>query len=257
MENYRHLQILVLAIITLLLSAVYGQETEFTGTFKAHNAAFTLRFKPMTDSFHGTLQTSNGVFPLKGEVHQQEMKGIVYTEIGNYDFSATSGKNKLIVLFQGVTYQYLRLSQDHELDNVDLTPYFKDTPNNKMGNLELYAQQIAGSQLVYYQRTSLFNDSMASSMTYVNFCKDGRFGVNYEGSFSVEGDYGGNAHGANYGSNFGTWKVIPGQNGPALQLNFANGGEGIYPINPQQLYTGRWRIGNTQYALQKGKVICR
>ncbi len=264
MRNYQRSKLLgpVFIFICLFVTNIHSQNTSFIGTFTAQNGAFTLRLKPMTDVFHGTLQTSNGVFPLKATVNKQEMNGIVYTEIGNYKFTATPSVNQLTVLFEGNTYQYYQISQDHQLEEIDLTPYFKksnseNTQPTTGTSDNAYYNQIASSQLVFYQRTSYLNDSNASSLTYVNFCPDGRFGINYEGSFSVEGDYGGNAQGAGYGTNRGTWKVITHEGGHAVQLLFANGEQGVYPINPQHLQAGRWRIGNTQYALQKGKVFCR
>ena len=76
------------------------------------------------------------------------------------------------------------------------------------------------------------NDITASSLTYINFCGDGRFGLNYDDGFSVQGDYGGNAHGASRGSNYGNWKVETSSNqNPVVVLNYANGQSGRYYVN--------------------------
>ncbi len=115
---------------------------------------------------------------------------------------------------------------------------------------------IAGSQLVFYTRTSILNDNTASSITYVNFCANGTFNINYDGSFSVEGDYGGNAQGATFGKNSGTWQLVSAQGQPAVFLSYYNGNTSINPVVKQNLINGRWKIGNTQYALQKNKVRC-
>lgn len=77
----------------------------------------------------------------------------------------------------------------------------------------------------------------------------------YQGSFSVEG-YGGNAQGANRGQRSGTWQIFHAQGVPSLRLAFADGTVTEYPINMQGLYDGRWRVGNTQYAIERGKAVC-
>ena len=115
---------------------------------------------------------------------------------------------------------------------------------------------IAGSQLVFYTRTSIFNDNTASSITYVNFCANGTFSVNYDGSFSVEGDYGGNAQGAAYGKNSGNWQLVNVQGQPAVFLSYYNGNTSVNPVVKQNLIDGRWKVGNTQYAIQRNKVRC-
>lgn len=115
---------------------------------------------------------------------------------------------------------------------------------------------IAGSQLVFYTRTSIFNDNTASSITYVNFCSNGSFSINYDGSFSVEGNFGGNAQGATYGKNSGTWQLVSVQDQPAVYLSYYNGNTSINPVVKQNLINGRWKIGNTQYSIQRNKVRC-
>lgn len=80
----------------------------------------------------------------------------------------------------------------HNLGSFDLTPYMKTNPGVVGNNTGMQAaiplqtqnnlpnqyseldnqglhNIIAGSQLVFYERTSYVNDSMASSITYVNF----------------------------------------------------------------------------------------
>ncbi len=261
--NHLHtITVFFIVLLNLLTIHSQAQNTAFTGMFTAQNGTLILRLKPVDNEYHGTLQTTNYMLVLKGLVSQGKMSGTLFTETGNYAFDATANNGILNVFFDGKTYRYDQVSQDHQLDGFDLTPYFKNdasknTESTNSGGKNPYYNQIAGSQLVFYQRTSYLNDSNASSLTYVNFCPDGRFGINYEGSFSVEGDYGGNAHGAGYGTNYGTWEIIAHQGGHAVRLHFANGEQGIYPINPQHLQAGRWRIGNTQYALQQGKVSCR
>lgn len=115
---------------------------------------------------------------------------------------------------------------------------------------------IAGGQLVYYTRTSIFNDSTASSITYVNFCANGRYSVNYDGSFYVSGD-GGWAGGGSNGNNYGTWDIIPYNGLYYLQITDAYGNTNHYQIDFAKLYQGRWKQGNTQYAFVRNKVVCK
>ena len=130
-----------------------------------------------------------------------------------------------------------------------------DSPYPALQDAEL-RQLVAGSQVVYYTRTSYLSDNVASSITYVNFCPDGRFWVNYDGSFSVEGNYGGNAQGATYGRNSGRWQLVDYQGQPAVFLAYRNGNTAVNPLNKERLLQGRWRIGNTKYAVQRNKVVC-
>jgi hypothetical protein len=116
---------------------------------------------------------------------------------------------------------------------------------------------IAGSQLVYYNRTSYVNDNVASSITYVNFCANGRFTLNYDGSFSVEGYYGDNAQGASYGQNSGRWELVTYQGVPVVYMMYDNGQNSLNPVDKQKLIQGRWREGNRQFAIQRNKAVCK
>ena len=245
---------------------MYAQDP-FSGTFMTQDATLTLRLKPMPEAYHGTLQSTEAIYALSATKKDQELTGTVYTNTGNYDFKATVAKGILTSVSEGKAYYFYRVSYDHQLAEVDLSPYFQtaekkadDTTEKSStedkGDKGTLFDYIAGSQLVFYQRTSYVNDNTASSITYVNFCADGRFNLNYDGSFSVEGDYGGNAHGVSRGSNYGTWQVTEDKDNPVVTLNFGNGEKGIYPVNIAHLAAGRWRIGNTQYALQPNKAIC-
>jgi hypothetical protein len=118
-------------------------------------------------------------------------------------------------------------------------------------------QIISGSQIVFYRRTSYVSDNVASSITYVNYCPNGRFNLNYDGSFSVSGDYGGNAQGASRSRNSGNWYLVNYQGNPAVHMIYDNGESSINPVNKQNLMQGRWRIGNTQYAIQRNGAKCR
>ncbi|UOY06594.1 hypothetical protein L0P88_22060 [Muricauda sp. SCSIO 64092] len=259
-------------ICTLFFSVLHGQNSSFTGTFITPNGAVGLQLKAVGSELHGLLVSTEGMYALKAENTATTINGTVFTNIGNYNFSGQAIQGGLNLVSEGVNYTFYQTSTQHELDAMDLTPYFTDgtatsteettdSPTSKDMNYTGEAKElfnyIAGSQLVFYQRTSIFNDSTASSITYVNFCADGRFSLNYDGGFSVEGRYGGNAHGVTRGKNYGTWHLERRQGAMVGVLNFADGTQSVYTINKNYLAQGRWRIGNTQYALARNKAVCR
>ena len=237
------------------------------------NSAVSLQLKEMPTEWHGVLASSEGMFALRAQSKGTGIEGTVYTTVGNYGFTGEPIQGGLRIVSEGITYTFYQTSTAHELAAVDLTPYFTNgqgatspssgttegsgsSPNYAGDEKELF-NYIAGGQLVYYQRTSYVNDNTASSITYINFCADGRFNLNYDGGFSVEGDYGGNAQGASRGSNYGTWRLERRQGTVVGILNFANGTQSVQAINRNYLMQGRWRIGNTQYAFVRNKAVCR
>lgn len=156
-------------------------------------------------------------------------------------------------------YSYSQHNRGHASENLNVynqAPQTANSPYPALNDPQLQ-QVVAGSQLVYYTRTSYLNDATASSITYVNFCRNGKFSINYDGSFSVEGYYGDNAQGASYGKNAGTWQLVTYNGQPAVFLAYNNGQTSINTFNKANVYAGRWRIGNTQYALVRNKVNCR
>lgn len=160
---------------------------------------------------------------------------------------------------QDFDYSYSQHDQGYATENYSTNPSrgsVPDSPYPELADQEL-RNLIAGSQLVYYTRTSYINDNVASSITYVNFCPDGRFWINYDGSFSVEGNYGGNAQGATYGQNSGTWSLVTANGQPSVFMAYYNGNTSVNPVNKNLIYQGRWKVGNTQYAVQRNKVSCR
>lgn len=273
---------------------VSAQEpSPFIGTFAIADGSVVLRIKPVASGFHGAVQTAAGWLVLDAKANGGKLEGTVYTQPQTVPLVAVPIEGGLNVSTAGVTTIFMRVSTDHQLEGVDLSPYMTATPQAPPGGPgpdfdESYSQAdpghatenrsttpsapapapgavqhsdpalfqaIAGSRLAYYTRTSILNDSTASSLTFVSFCPDSRFYVQTEGSFSVEG-YGGNAQGANRGQRSGTWQIFHAQGVPSLRLVFADGTVTEYPINLQGLYDGRWRVGNTQYAIERGKAVC-
>ncbi len=264
----------------------------FVGTFSLSGAGVIAQIKPVDSGYQGVLQSAEGLFAFDAtRVSETRIAGTVFggTPVA---FSAQKSLIGLTVESEGQRYEYTRISSEHQLADVDLTPYLKPAgASAASGDYDYsYTQadpglasermtrpgqtgaapttagglndpglrsQIAGSQLVYYQRTSYLNDSNASSITYVNFCPNGSFSVTYEGSFSVEGSYGGNAQGANHGQRSGNWQLTGSSASPKLLMAYGNGAVETYPIDRNRLHQGRWRTGNTQYAIQRGGAICR
>lgn len=282
-------------IIILLAGPILGraQTVQFAGTYVNLSGTISLRFKPVANAFHGLLLTTGGNFAMKATVKNGQMAGVIYAVNGPADFTAVPAPNGMVFTSFGYSETFFLFNADHGLANVDLTPYLKEgnapigagsdfdysysqhSPGGATENRQNYPAQkpvnspypeykdaellkiISGSQVVYYTRTSYVNDNTASTITYVNFCPNGTFTLNYDGSFSVEGDYGDNAQGASYGQHSGIWKLVSYQGQPAVFMAFGNGNTGLNPVNKSLLLQGRWRIGNTQYAIQRNKVTCR
>ena len=271
-------------VLTFFLNiSLLGQQDVFSGSFANSLQTVGLRMKPVQGGYHGVVQSQEGVFAVSAQKVGRQLSGVIYTQSGNIDFKIVPQNNALAITALGKTDWYHKLSELHELDGIDLTPYmtnashtdydygytqyngneserYRGAPNTPGGNAnpngyndpQLF-QLIAGSQLVIYNRTSYLNDNSASSLTYVNYCSNGRFSIQYEGSFSVGG---GASSGANHGQNSGTWQLLGGANGPQVTLRYDNGKVETYPVYKNYLLQGRWRIGNTQYAIQRNKAVC-
>ena len=127
-----------------------------------------------------------------------------------------------------------------------------------------FAQQVhqdvynlyAGSQLVYYTSSSVLSNNSHSSLTYMNFCANGTYWVSYDGSFTVNGDYGDKVYGASNGQDRGTWAIIDREGLPYIHLVDGNGNSNYYQVYKQNLLQGKWRVGRTKYILQRNKVTC-
>ena len=280
-------KIVILFGLMLTGLAVMGQTSSFEGTFLNGNNSISIQFKQVGQELHGMLATAGASFAIRAERSGNQLQGKIYGLSGPIDFSAQLSGTNMTFAATGYNESYYKYSDQHSLGAFDLTPYMVDfsTANNQQNNStnnsgyggygngqssgnanisspypDLNNQEIqnivAGSQLVFYQRTSYVNDSMASSITYVNFCANGTFTINYDGSFSVEGNYGGNAHGASKGSKAGYWKLVSYQGQPAVYLQYFNGETTVNAFNINDIRQGRWRRGNTQYALQRNKVNC-
>ncbi|MEM1134626.1 MAG: hypothetical protein AAGI07_02220 [Bacteroidota bacterium] len=128
-------------------------------------------------------------------------------------------------------------------------------------NIAKLKQHISNGQLVYYSESSYLSDSRASSITYVDFCPDGRYYYSYDGSYTVKGSQNtsnrnNRAYGAGVENNSGKWQVLEYQNGYYLEIVDAYGQKNYYPINIQYLIDGKWKQGNVTYVFAPGKGRC-
>lgn len=271
--------------LSLLFNFSFAQKDIYVGTFNNAQYTISLQMKSVPGGYHGVVQSAEGRFAVSAQKKGQQLVGVIYTEAGNIDFRVVPQQGRLAVSALGKTEWYHQSSTSHQLAGVDLSPYMTSSSNspdysqrysqhngkatetrrtyqpqqgnnpNASGDTQLF-QLIAGSQLAVYSSTSIFNDANASSLTYVNFCSNGRFSINYDGSFSVRGNYGGNAQGASNGKSSGNWTLLSSSNGPQLQLQYGNGQIENYPVYKNYLLQGSWRVGNTKYAIQRNKAVC-
>lgn len=248
---------------SMLFHLSFTQNDIFVGTFNNASYTISLQMKSVPGGYHGVVQSTDGLFAVSAQKTDQQLVGVIYTQAGNIDFRAIPQNGILSISALGKTERYYRSSASHQLTGIDLSSYMTNPNNtgkegvnpNASGDTQLF-QLIAGSQLAIYNRTSILNDSNASSLTYINFCSNGRFSINYDGSFSVEGNYSGNAQGASRGKQSGNWKLLQSADGPQVQLQYNNGQIENYPVYKNYLLQGSWRVGNTQYAIQRNKAIC-
>ncbi|MEO0469006.1 MAG: hypothetical protein AAF206_05255 [Bacteroidota bacterium] len=253
-------------VCLIALQSIFAQN--LSGTWVNASQTNMIQLKQVRNGYHGTITGQEGVFAFKMSGTARQLKGTLYSSAGNFSFTGYGQGNQLSFTLNGASDTYYKYAETHALDGVDLTDYMLSTPNvnqqsqsysnhqqnsTQSGGLR---DQIAGCQLVYYREASIFSGTRSSSITYVNFCPNGSFNVNYEGSYSVEGS-GGNAHGAGNGQYSGRWDVISQNGGPALRMRYNNGSVEVYPINLQRLRQGRWKVGQTQYAIQRGGARCR
>ena len=276
-------------LLICLPSLLIAQQDPFAGSYANQAANISLKIKSVGEEYQGLIQTYGTSFAFRAEAGDGGLTGIIFRPDDEVNFSLSQANGGLLMYSEGYQESFFLISPDHQLAGVDLEPYLRDdhmatnnddgdawlpgvedspsapsepsqsqdssTPATRPADADLF-NLIAGGQLVYYTRTSYVNSSTASSMTYVNFCPNGSFNTSTDGSYSVEGNYGGNAHGVNRGSNYGRWEVLQYNGSPVVKLTYANGNTSMNPFSRERLLSGRWRIGNTQYAFQRGKAAC-
>ncbi len=120
-------------------------------------------------------------------------------------------------------------------------------------------EYVKNGQLVYFTKsTPLMN---GSEITYVNFCSDGTFTLNYDGSMMVKGSQGTSSennrvYGASVGNNAGTWNIVQNMGMLYLEATTQSGNVSYHPINIQHLTSGKWVVGRTTYVFAPNKAEC-
>ena len=133
---------------------------------------------------------------------------------------------------------------------------------NAQSNIEKLKDYISGSQLVIYSESSYMTDNSASSITYTNFCPNGRYNYSYDGSFTGKGtqhtsNENNRVYGAGLAENEGNWSVLEYQDGYYLEIVDYTGTKSYYPIHIQQLLAGKWIQGQTTYVFAPGSGKCQ
>lgn len=120
---------------------------------------------------------------------------------------------------------------------------------------------ITGGQLVIYYQSSYLSDNTASSITYVDFCSDGRYRYSYDSSYTVKGtqntsNRNNRANGAGVAENEGEWSVLKFKGSLYLEIIDFQGKKAYYPIDINNLMSGSWKQGRTSYAFAVNKGNC-
>ncbi len=110
-----------------------------------------------------------------------------------------------------------------------------------------WRQGLAGTRLTSYAGSAI---SSNSTLTVVNFCRNGRYSYSKEGSWSAPGVAGG----ASNSRTTGRWDIR--QSGAQVVLVYRTdrGESGSFPIHLQN--NGRVNIGGTSFAAQRGAAGC-
>ncbi|WP_430967004.1 hypothetical protein [Spongiimicrobium sp. 2-473A-2-J] len=132
---------------------------------------------------------------------------------------------------------------------------------NAQDEIQKLKEYIAGSQLVIYSESSYVTDNSASAITYVNFCSDGRYHYDYEGSYTVKGTQNttnrdNRAYGAGKAANSGDWDVLEYEKAYYLEITDPSNAKTYYPIDIQKMIAGKWKQGNVTYVFAPNHGVC-
>lgn len=121
-------------------------------------------------------------------------------------------------------------------------------PSSRAASLvQQWKSGLSGASLTSYSGSAI---SSNSTLTVINFCRNGRFTYSREGSWSVPGTAGG----ASNATMTGGWDVKEVNGQIMLQYHNDNGDQGYYPIFLQN--DGRVNIGGAAYSVQQGGAGC-
>ena len=113
--------------------------------------------------------------------------------------------------------------------------------------VQQWRQGLSGAKLTSYSG-SVINSN--STLTVIDFCRNGRYNYYKEGSWSVPGTAGG----ASNNTVTGRWRIQQQGNYTMLEYVTDQGERGVFPIYLQN--NGRVNIGGTEFAAQQGGAGC-
>ena len=148
--------LVVTAIVLILIFPLCrAQIAALPGTYMNSANTMTLRLKAAGNTYHGVLQTADGIFALRANFTDGQLAGTVFTPGGNIEFSGKAMAGGLSLTAWGYTEVLHRFSDNHELAGVDLTPYMIDRPPlNTNGGADYdysYSQQSNGNYSEQHQ----------------------------------------------------------------------------------------------------------
>lgn len=126
---------------------------------------------------------------------------------------------------------------------------------------QAYVNGVTGARIFWVYSPSMFSGATGGSSGYVHVCSANIYHRSSEGASNIGGDYdvetGHNdfwagVAGVSQGS--GRWEIESGANGPMLAFYDASGGAQRVAI--ATMLQGRWKAGQTTYAVEAGKASC-
>lgn len=117
---------------------------------------------------------------------------------------------------------------------------------------QAYVNGVTGLRIFWVYSPSMFSGATGGSSGYYHICPDNRYFRSSEGAISVDNpsSWGGVA-GTHRGG--GRWRIGSGENGPTLVLN---GSDGSHIVALATLAQGRFKVGQTSYAVEANKASC-
>ena len=117
---------------------------------------------------------------------------------------------------------------------------------------------LVGARIFWVYSPSIFSGATGGASGYIHLCGGNVFYRSSEGSFSVGGDYNSEygmnnswAGGAHTAQSAGRWSV----QGSSLVLQNSDGSTQTFAV--ASVAQGRWKIGQTKYAVERGRASCR
>ena len=118
---------------------------------------------------------------------------------------------------------------------------------------QAYVNGVSGVRVFWVYSPSIFSGASGGSSGYYHICPNHVFHRSSEGATSIGGN-GSWAGVAGTSSGGGRWKIERGAAGPVLALFGQDGNVQRVPI--ATMLQGRWKAGQTTYAVEQGKASC-